>query len=259
MTAADTTTSCPSLTLLIAIHPWPMGILIPLFYTGRWLKSLPVSSLLYQLIHRALHQRITKHHFKAIPRKSPLAKALGSLIYLHFLPVLWTYLKLLLIFLICKPSLRQTHQAGPVRGADLVPRGYDLRYMQICFGSTWALLSSKWLKANENWPEHGYTVLERNPNGWDGYLRQLCLIFNFTGGILSRAECKPLRNIIFLYLMQRCDILAARWEHLLCQSKGQNECQPGRLRQARPEGGSHDDAPQSPSQLCQISSDLQLG
>lgn len=131
--------------------------------------------------------------------------------------------------------------------------------MQICFGSTWALLSSKWLKANENWPEHGYIVLERNPDGWDGYLRQLCLIFNFTGGILSRAECKPLRNIIFLYLMQRCDILAARWEHLLCQSKGQNECQPGRLRQARPEGGSHDDAPQSPSQLCQISSDLQLG
>lgn len=95
--------------------------------------------------------------------------------------------------------------------------------------------------------------------GWDWYLRQLCLIFNFTGGILNGAGCKPLRDIIFLYLVQRCDILAARWEHPLCRSKGQKQCQPGRLRRAHPEGGSHDDVPQSPLQLSQISNDLHPG
>lgn len=34
---------------------------------------------------------------------------------------------------------------------------------------------------------------------WDWYLRQLCLIFNFTGGILNGAERKGLRDIIQHY------------------------------------------------------------
>lgn len=209
----------PDPVLLTAMHPWLVGMFIPPFYTSRWLKSLPVSSLLCQLVHR----RTTNVISKPSQGKASWLKPWDFIfIYIFFL-VLWTYLKLFLIFLIWKPTLRQMHQAGPVRGADLVPRGYDLRYMQICFGSTWALLSSKWLKANENWPEHGYTILERNPNGCS--LRQLCLVFNFSGGILKGAECKPLRDIIFL---QCCDMLAARWEHLLCQSK------PGRLRLACP-------------------------
>ena len=94
---------------------------------------------------------------------------------------------------------------------------------------------------------------------WERYPRQLCLVFNFTGVILNGAECKPLRYIIFQHLMQRYDILAARWKHLLCQIKGQNKCQPGRPKQACPEGGSQDDVPQSLLLLHQINSDLQLG
>lgn len=43
------------------------------------------------------------------------------------------------------------------------------------------------------------------------------------------------------------------------QIKGQNKCQPGRPKQACPEGGSQDDVPQSLLQLRQINSDLQLG
>lgn len=106
--------------------------------------------------------------------------------------------------------------------------------------------------AAQSWKETQMGVV------WKWYLRQLCPIFNFTGVILNGAECKPLRNIIFQHLMPCYAILAARWKQLLCQIKGQNKCQLGRLKQACPEGGSQDNVPHAILQLPQIDSDLQL-
>lgn len=147
------------------------------------------------------------------------------------------------------------HQVGPDRGVDLVPRRHDWCCMQIHLGSTWAFLSSKWLKANENWPQHGWKETQMGVV-WVWYLRQLCLVFNFTGIILNGAEYKPLGNIIFQHLMQHCDILRARWKASTPWSRSRTNVN---LVDCSKQGGSQDDVPQSFLYLHQINSDLQLG
>lgn len=219
----------PDPVLLTAMHPWLVGMLIPPFYTGRWLKSLPVSSLLCQLVHR----RITNIISKPSQGKTSWLKPWDlTFIYIFFL-VLWTYLKLFLIFLICKPTLRQMHQAGPV-GVQSWCQG-DMIYVtcKSVLAAHELSFHPNALKQMKTGPNMDTLSWKETQMGvaWDWCLRQLCLIFNFSGGILKGAECKPLRDIVFLHLMQRCDTLAARWEHLR-QSKGQSK--PGRLRLACP-------------------------
>lgn len=104
--------AAPVSVLLTATHPWLLGTLTPPFYTGRWFKSLPVSSLLCQLFHRGLHQRITKTSFQSHLKEKPLGQSPGisylftfsSLYFEH----IWSYS--LLSYYVSLPSDKCTRQ-----------------------------------------------------------------------------------------------------------------------------------------------------
>lgn len=106
----------PISTLPSAVHTWLMCILILPFYAGRSSKSSPVTSLLCQVTHKMLHQRITISK-KSQGKASWLASWGFLFIYVFFL-ALWTYLKLFLTSFTSKPSLRQMRTVGPGRSAE---------------------------------------------------------------------------------------------------------------------------------------------